>query len=604
MLSTLTEIKKGHTGTGLLIENDGYAFIKDPMNNKLNEALEPDDDGNIHIPYPFVVSAVFQKYGIENANGRIYPEDILKREVEKYQQAIKERRAYGECYKPETPILTKNGWKMLMDVHEGDEVLTLNPYTKDIEIKPIIKKISYHYNGDMVRINGNLIDDTVTPNHKFPVFNRNGNFDRFYTAEEIYEDNNRKLSHSYLLKNGNWNEKGQDMFVLKGINNPNRQTIMNHPDCKNDISIPMSTFMKFMGIYLSEGDYGKKSNAVRVYQLKEDNCKLIEELYNEMGFPYHIVNKGEGKCKAFVIYDPRLHDYVKQFGNCYTKYIPSELKNQSKENLRLLYDWFVLGDGRIRGDRRVKSNKTDDVFSSSKRLIMDLNEIQLKIGYNGSFHIEKRDNDRYIQGRLIEGKNCHPMYFTFRSLSKGVYLDKRFLKVSKEYYDGEVQCIEVENHTWYVMSDNGKCHWTGNCNHPSSSSIDVGRIAMNIIELHWEGHTLVGQMEIPISYGFRKYGIVSTCADQVAQWIISGLKIGVSSRALGSVTQQGNALIVGDDLELVCWDVVSQPSTPGAWIEPSEEKLHQYIESEKKKGSLIAETENNKFDKFKDWLKD
>lgn len=143
----------------------------------------------------------------------------------------------------------------------------------------------------------------------------------------------------------------------------------------------------------------------------------------------------------------------------------------------------------------------------------------------------------------------------------------------------------------------------GECNHPESSCIDVGRIAMNIVELHWEGRTLVGKIEIPITEGFRKLGIVSTLADMTAQWIISGLKIGVSSRGLGSVSKGPmGKLIVGDDFEIVCWDVVSQPSTPGAWIDEDPSRLKPYMESvENKNDKLLKE---DKFSKFDKWLMD
>lgn len=139
----------------------------------------------------------------------------------------------------------------------------------------------------------------------------------------------------------------------------------------------------------------------------------------------------------------------------------------------------------------------------------------------------------------------------------------------------------------------------GELNHPESSAIDLSRIALNIIELHWEGHTLVGKMEIPISDGFRDHGGVYTCADILAQWLLSGLKVGVSSRGLGSVTQQMGSLLVGDDYEIVAWDAVAQPSTPNAWIEENPEKLRPYIESEKKEGTLIKE---DKFSEFDEWL--
>lgn len=119
----------------------------------------------------------------------------------------------------------------------------------------------------------------------------------------------------------------------------------------------------------------------------------------------------------------------------------------------------------------------------------------------------------------------------------------------------------------------------GELNHPAESTIDLDRIAMNIVELHWEGRTLVGKLEINTSYGFRKYGIVTTRGDQMANLLINGFKIGVSSRGVGSVEQKLGQNIVGDDFELICWDVVSDPSTPNAYIGKQEE-LMQYIESD------------------------
>ena len=119
----------------------------------------------------------------------------------------------------------------------------------------------------------------------------------------------------------------------------------------------------------------------------------------------------------------------------------------------------------------------------------------------------------------------------------------------------------------------------GELNHPAESTIDLGRIAINIIELHWEGSTLVGKLEINTSHGFRKYGIVTTRGDEMANLLLNGYKIGVSSRGVGSVEQRLGQYIVGEDFELICWDVVSDPSTPGAYVGNPEE-LQQYIETD------------------------
>ena len=91
-------IKEGKTGHGILIENDGYISLNTSKNKQIKEDI---GDREWYVPRPFVVDAIFQKYGVKNANGRIYPENILKREVEKYQKMIQERMALGECYKPD-----------------------------------------------------------------------------------------------------------------------------------------------------------------------------------------------------------------------------------------------------------------------------------------------------------------------------------------------------------------------------------------------------------------------------------------------------------------------------------------------------------------------
>ena len=124
----------------------------------------------------------------------------------------------------------------------------------------------------------------------------------------------------------------------------------------------------------------------------------------------------------------------------------------------------------------------------------------------------------------------------------------------------------------------------GECNHPSDSTINLSRVSHNIIELHWDGRTLVGKMEINTSEGFRRNGIVTTCGDEVANLLLNGYKIGVSSRGVGSVEEKLGQTVVGDDFELICWDVVSDPSTPNAYISAhGEEELATYIESDESK---------------------
>lgn len=160
-------------------------------------------------------------------------------------------------------------------------------------------------------------------------------------------------------------------------------------------------------------------------------------------------------------------------------------------------------------------------------------------------------------------------------------------------YPEEVLKKEVEKYQQAIVERRAY----GECNHPDSTSIDVGRICLNITELHWEGKTLVGEMEIPITEAFRTTGAITCLADQVAHFLLSGLKLGVSSRGIGNVEQKYGSTIV-TEYELICWDLVSQPSTPGAWIGNDLGELKPYMESEEKNKAKLLDNLSH----FNEWL--
>ena len=89
----------------------------------------------------------------------------------------------------------------------------------------------------------------------------------------------------------------------------------------------------------------------------------------------------------------------------------------------------------------------------------------------------------------------------------------------------------------------------------------------------------------------------------MANLLLNGYKIGVSSRGVGSVEQKLGQYIVGDDFELICWDVVSDPSTNNAFISmDGENGLIPWLENTERKEEnkdLISE----KIQKIKDILK-
>jgi hypothetical protein len=134
----------------------------------------------------------------------------------------------------------------------------------------------------------------------------------------------------------------------------------------------------------------------------------------------------------------------------------------------------------------------------------------------------------------------------------------------------------------------------GELDHPETSIIQTDRISHRILETWWDGKTLMGKMEIIMSPAFVEQGIVCTMGDHAANLIRKGGMIGVSSRGVGSLQDIAGDAIVQDDFELICWDIVTSPSTPGSWMFKNQEEAKPFMESEKKQKTLLGD----KLDKF------
>jgi hypothetical protein len=109
MSSEFKIIRGGKTGTGLLIEGDAGFIEPNDIRNKpfISEASKIGSGGAIMIE-PLVLFVVLQKFGIENRNGRIYPEYILRREATNYQELIRNRSAIGESDHPESSVISNS----------------------------------------------------------------------------------------------------------------------------------------------------------------------------------------------------------------------------------------------------------------------------------------------------------------------------------------------------------------------------------------------------------------------------------------------------------------------------------------------------------------
>ena len=109
----------------------------------------------------------------------------------------------------------------------------------------------------------------------------------------------------------------------------------------------------------------------------------------------------------------------------------------------------------------------------------------------------------------------------------------------------------------------------GELDHPESSVVNLNNASHNVIEMHWDGDDLLGTVEV-----------LSTPAGNILKELFkSGIKLGISSRGLGSVEPVNedapgdDTVEVQDDFELIAFDFVSNPSTHGAFMRPVNESV-------------------------------
>ena len=128
-------------------------------------------------------------------------------------------------------------------------------------------------------------------------------------------------------------------------------------------------------------------------------------------------------------------------------------------------------------------------------------------------------------------------------------------------YPARVLQREVKNYT-KVVDENRAC---GELDHPEDSVVNLKNASHMVTSLWWEGKDLMGKIKV-----------LSTPSGKILESLINdGVKLGISSRGLGSVRESQGKTLVEDDFQLICFDIVSEPSTQGAYMMMNESKEKQ-----------------------------
>ena len=135
---------------------------------------------------------------------------------------------------------------------------------------------------------------------------------------------------------------------------------------------------------------------------------------------------------------------------------------------------------------------------------------------------------------------------------KGPIQKSNTLNQNGRIYPIEILEREVRNYQKFIRENRA----LGECDHPDSSVVELKNASHIIREAHMDGDIVYGTVEL-----------LDTPAGKILQSLVeSGVTLGISSRGVGSTTTQGSHQVVQDDFQLICWDFVSEPSTPGAFM--------------------------------------
>jgi hypothetical protein len=153
----------------------------------------------------------------------------------------------------------------------------------------------------------------------------------------------------------------------------------------------------------------------------------------------------------------------------------------------------------------------------------------------------------YDRNLIIEQKNNNQPL-----IMKGILQKAETLNQNGRVYPKSILEREIRNYQKFIKENRA----LGELDHPESSVVELKNASHIIREAHIDGNIVYGTVEI-----------LNTPSGKILQSLVeSGVTLGISSRGVGSTRPDGDLQIVQDDFQLICWDFVSEPSTPGAFM--------------------------------------
>lgn len=365
------------------------------------------------------------------------------------------------CYDEKTEVLTMDGWKKFSNIQYSDKICTLNLSTNEIEFQAPDRIFTYRYNGKMYKLKTKRVNLLVTPNHKLlysPCDFRNRKPYSLKEAELLF--NKSKI----FKKDGIWIGENPEYFILPSVEIKHGNRHHFGFRVKKEKQLSIKSWLKFFGFWLAEGWVNEGKNGDYNVCVCNQNAKLLNEMKEILeGFGYRVFLRGN----VIRVRDFQLFHYLRQFGKSSDKFISSDIKSLSKKLSKILFDYYIKGDGHIYG----RSKKGLSATTTSIRLRDDLQEVALKIGISAYYKLDRKKGALFVSARskkkYKQNKDSWAIYFIRRN--RPIVLPSTIKKYnyieSWVNYDGFVYCATVSNHVMYIRRE-GIPLWCGNSDPP------------------------------------------------------------------------------------------------------------------------------------------
>ena len=367
------------------------------------------------------------------------------------------------CYDKETDVLTEEGWKKFSKLSYKDKICTLNK-KHHIEFQEISKMFISDYKGPMYRLRTKRVDLLVTPNHRLFVshcdFRKKPEF-LLKESEQVFNKSKR------FKKDGSWEGEQSEYFILPAVKIKHGSKYYSGSRYKKEKKFPIKSWLKYFGFWIAEGWVSEGKNGdynVCVSNTDEKIINEMKDILKELGFsPLYLK-----KANTLRVRDFQLFNYLKKFGKSVDKYIPLEVKNLSKNLLKIFFKYYIIGDGHIYG----RDGKGLSATTISIKLRDDLQELALRIGISAYYKLHQPKGTPFSspsQNKIYkQSADSWNIYFIRQNihtvLPSTIRKNKNYVE-SWIDFKGKVYCVSVPNKVIYIRR-NGIPIWCGNSDPP------------------------------------------------------------------------------------------------------------------------------------------